>query len=53
MYRTVHVLPFMTKMLNDYQKKKKVTFDKLDSMPVSNVYNGPYNGPYHCDNNKW
>ena len=35
-------------MLNDYQRKKKVTFDKLDSMPVNNVYNGLY----HCDNNK-
>ena len=41
-------IPFMTKMLNDYQRKKKVTFDKLDSMPVNNVYNGLY----HCDNNK-
>ena len=41
-------IPFMKKMLNDYQMKKKVTFAKLDSMPVNYVCNRPY----HCDNNK-
>ena len=42
-------IPFMTKMLNDYQMKKKVTFAiKLDAIPVNYVCNRSH----HCDNYK-
>ena len=34
-------IPFMVKMLNDCQKKKKETFKKLDAKPVNHVYLDP------------
>ena len=40
-------IPFMTKMLNDYQIKEKVTFAKLDAIPVNYVCNKSH----HCVNN--
>ena len=41
-------IPSMLKMLNVVQREKRVTFKKLDAMPVNHVSLGLY----HCDNNK-
>ena len=41
-------IPSMVKMLNDVEKEKKETFDKLNAVPVNHACISLY----HCDNNK-
>ena len=41
-------IPAMIRLLNDCQRKKKDTFNKLNAMPVNSVSSSQY----HCDNNK-
>ena len=41
-------IPFMIKMLNDCQRKKKDALKKIDAVPVNHAFFGPY----HCDNDK-
>ena len=41
-------IPSMVKMLNDYEREKKETFNKLNAVPVNHACIGLY----RCDNNK-
>ena len=44
-------IPAMIRLLNDYQRKKKDTFHKLDAM-IAMPVNSVSSSQYHCDNNK-